>query len=84
MDRYIWFINGLPEYKAKPILIKRRLDLSIIKYTKPCGDWFIVDAREKVQHGGKRSTFALRVHEIGYLLRETQIKIAKAPIWIYF
>ncbi|HCC3243577.1 TPA: multicopper oxidase domain-containing protein [Legionella pneumophila] len=22
MDRYIWFINGLPEYKAKPILIE--------------------------------------------------------------
>lgn len=22
MDRYIWFINGLPEYKAKPIMIE--------------------------------------------------------------
>ncbi len=22
MDRYIWFINGVPEYKAKPILIE--------------------------------------------------------------
>lgn len=22
MDRYIWFLNGVPEYKAKPIMIK--------------------------------------------------------------
>jgi FtsP/CotA-like multicopper oxidase with cupredoxin domain len=22
MERFIWFINGLPEYKAKPIMIE--------------------------------------------------------------
>lgn len=50
MDRYVWFINGLPEYKAKPILIEsgKRYRLTFINSTMmhhPMhihGHWFIL------------------------------------------
>lgn len=50
MDRYIWFINGAPEYKAKPILIKpdKRYRIIFINNTMmhhPMhlhGHWFIL------------------------------------------
>lgn len=50
MDRYIWMINGLPEYKAKPIVLKPGKRYRII-FTNPTmmhhpmhihGHWFIL------------------------------------------
>lgn len=50
MDRYIWFINGVPEYKAKPILIKPNKRYRIIFTNNSMmhhpmhihGHWFIL------------------------------------------
>ena len=50
MDRYVWFINGVPEYKAKPILFKPGKRYRIIFTNKSMmhhpmhihGHWFIL------------------------------------------
>ena len=50
MDRYIWFLNGLPEYKAKPIMIKHGERYRLIFVNKTMmdhpmhihGHWFIL------------------------------------------
>lgn len=50
MDRFIWFVNGLPEYKTKPIMLKQGKRYRIIFTNKSMmhhpmhihGHWFIL------------------------------------------